>query len=240
MNGYKIIKNDYYEFIYDEKYEKEVIRILNYSTRKLKENLDFFGTSSYGEIIKVSFFDNREDFFKRIYEISPSATPPAWAKGCFYGNENQVLFLNGNINSRFFTPAHESCHLLFYKYVYSHYKHLKRLTWLDEAFAVTFSGEVDNHVDNGKFLLQITKYIGVELPNLNDIKFENNNVKTDTYDAYDFFYIVGKYLQETMSKNELLSLFMDEERVFMLGNTVLNDSLDYFVSKYKLSNSKSY
>ena len=43
-----------------------------------------------------------------------------------------------------------------------------------------------------------------------------------------------------MCKNELLSLFMDEKRVFMLGNTVLNDSLDYFVSKYKLSNNKSY
>ena len=43
-----------------------------------------------------------------------------------------------------------------------------------------------------------------------------------------------------MSKNELLSLFMDEERVFMLENTVLNDSFDYFVDKYKLSNSKSY
>ncbi len=80
----------------------------------------------------------------------------------------------------------------------------------------------------------------MELPNLNDIKFENNNVKTDIYDAYDFFYIVGKYLQETMSKNELLSLFMDEEQVFMLGNTVLNDSFDYFANKYKLSNSKSY
>lgn len=80
----------------------------------------------------------------------------------------------------------------------------------------------------------------MELPNLNDIKFENNNVKTDIYDAYDFFYIVGKYLQKTMSKNELLSLFMDEERVFMLENTALNDSFDYFVDKYKLSNSKSY
>mgnify|MGYP003550958245 CR=1 FL=1 len=34
-----------------------------------------------------------------------------------------------------------------------------------------------------------------------------------------------------MSKNELLSLFMDEERVFMLENTALNDSFDYFVDK---------
>lgn len=89
-------------------------------------------------------------------------------------------------------------------------------------------------------LLQIKKYIGVELPNLNNIKFKNNNVKTDIYDAYDFFYIVGKYLQETMSKNELLSLFMDEKRVFMFAHTVLNDSFDYFANKYKLGNSKSY
>lgn len=43
-----------------------------------------------------------------------------------------------------------------------------------------------------------------------------------------------------MSKNELLCLFMDEERIFLLENTVLNDSFDYFANKYKLSNSKSY
>ena len=36
-----------------------------------------------------------------------------------------------------------------------------------------------------------------------------------------------------MCKNELLSLFMVEERVFMLENTALNDSFDYFVDKYK-------
>lgn len=35
MKKYKKIKNDYYEFLYDEKYQKDIEKILEYSTKKL-------------------------------------------------------------------------------------------------------------------------------------------------------------------------------------------------------------
>lgn len=85
MKEYKKMKNDYYEFLYDEKYQKEIEKIFEYSTKKLIENLKYFGEESYGNVIKVSFFDSREDFFNRIYEIDKNANPPVWASGCFYG-----------------------------------------------------------------------------------------------------------------------------------------------------------
>ncbi len=234
MKKYKKMKNDYYEFLYDEKYQKEIEKIFEYSTKKLIENLKYFGEESYDNVISVSFFDNREEFINRIHEIDKNANPPIWASGCFYGGENQILFPEGDINKKFFTPAHETCHLLFLKYVYSNYKNNKRIVWLDESFAANFSGEVQNNINNGIFINQIKKYIGAVLPNMNDISFENKNIKTKEYNAYDFFHIIGRYLIETNNKDNLLELYKDEGRVLNLGETILGDSIDYFIKKYNL------
>ena len=81
---------------------------------------------------------------------------------------------------------------------------------------------------------EIKKYIGAVLPNMNDISFENKNVKTKEYNAYDFFHIIGRYLIETNSKDDLLGLYKDEERILNLGETILSDSIDYFIKKYNL------
>lgn len=239
MGKYRIMVNDYYEFSYDKSYQKEIEKIMNYSTKVLKENLKFFGKNKYDNIIKVSFFDNRKDFVERIHEIDKKAVLPSWATGCFYGGENQILFPKNDINSKFFVPAHETCHLLFLKYIYSNYKNNERITWLDESFAANFSGEVQNNINNGEFINQVKKYINRELPNINDISFEKQNVKTSEYNAYDFFHIIGRYLVETNSKEELLELYKNEEKVLNLGKVILNDSIEYFMKKYDLSNDVS-
>ena len=70
------------------------------------------------------------------------------------------------------------------------------------------------------------------MPNLNDISFLKNNIKTKKYNAYDFFHIVGRYLVETNSKEELLKLYWSEKRVLQIGNHILMDSLRYFKEKY--------
>ena len=124
--------------------------------------------------------------------------------------------------------------MLFLKYVYSNYKNNKRIVWLDESFAANFSGEVQNNINNGIFINQIKKYIGAVLPNMNDISFENKNIKTKEYNAYDFFHIIGRYLIETNNKDNLLELYKDEGRVLNLGETILGDSIDYFIKKYNL------
>lgn len=233
MKTYKVLKNDYYEIYFPCKYEKDIKEVLEYSTNRLIENLSFFGKITYGQVIKASFFDTKEEFFARIQELDKNATPPDWAKGCFYGGENQILLDEKNVKTRFFTLAHESCHLLFSKFIYNDYK--DRVVWLDESFAANFSGEVEKELENGVFLEKIKKYSNCNtLPDMNEITFKRNNVKTNEYNAYDFFHIVGRYLVEIYSNEELLKLYKDEEKVLKLGENILRESILYFKQKYSL------
>lgn len=233
MNNFKVLKNEYYEILFPIEYEDDIKEILEYSTERLKENLKFFKEESYGEIIKASFFDKKEDFFGRIKELDKDANPPEWAEGCFYGGESQVLLKEKDAMMRFFTLAHESCHLLFTKFIYANYR--ERVVWLDEAFAANFSGEMEEEIKSGEFVRIVKKYLDkTSLPKIAEIDFRRNNVKTEEYNAYDFFHIIGRYLREVYSNEELLKLFKDEERVINLGEHILEDSLVYFKDKYLL------
>ena len=53
---FMILKNDYYEIIFPRKYVNDIQEVLMYSTKKLIENLAFFGEDSYDKIIRVSIF----------------------------------------------------------------------------------------------------------------------------------------------------------------------------------------
>ena len=227
------LENEYY-IIYCPEYLAEDLKpILEFSTTMLKENLSFFKEETYGKKIKASFFDNREDFVNRIHELAPNGNPPSWATGCFYGGENQILIKNGNINERFHTLAHESCHLLFSKFIYKNYK--ERLDWLDESFAASFSGELYNIINNNEFVDLVKLYVNREdLPNMNDIRMNKGNVLTKEYNAYHFFRIIGRYLIDTNTDKELLELFNNEERCLELGPTILKTSIDYYKNKFNL------
>ena len=233
MDNYETLKTEYYEIYFQSKYKEDILKILDYSTDRLKKNLLFFNKDSYGEIIKASFFDNREDFINKIKNIDSNAEPPKWATGCFYGGEEQILLNKDNIMDRFLTLAHETCHLLFMKFIYCDYN--DRVTWLDEAFAANFSGEVEREIESGEFIEIVKEYMNKgNLPKMSDISFENNNIKTDDYNGYDLFHIVGRYLVENNSKEDLLELFKNEEKILLIGDTILSDSLNYFVNKYSL------
>lgn len=233
MEKYKVLQNEYYKIYFPNKYDKDIKEILEYSTNRLIGNLKFFGVKSYGLVIKASFFDRKENFFARIHELDKNAAPPDWAKGCFYGGENQILFEENNIKARFYTLSHETCHLLFSKFIYNDYTN--RVVWLDESFAANFSGEVEKELINGVFIEKVKKYLKHNsLPNMNKISFKNNNVKTSEYNAYDFFHIIGRYLFEIYSSEELLEFYKDEKRVLSLGENILSESLSYFKKKYSL------
>ena len=70
---------------------------------------------------------------------------------------------------------------------------------------------------------------------MNELDFQKN-VKTKDYDGYDFFIIVGRYLIETMSDDELFAFINNESKVKEAGETILKDSIDYFIQKYNLEN----
>ena len=65
---------------------------------------------------------------------------------------------------------------------------------------------------------------------MNDLSFSKGNIKTNDYNGYELFKIVGRYLIET--KEDLLGYINDENKVLMDGNNILKDSLYYFCDKY--------
>ena len=234
MEKYITLENDYFQIRILKTLKSYGEEVLSYSTEKMKEYLQFFKESTYGKKIKGSFFTNGDDFFARIKELAPEATPSPWAKGCFYGGETQILLDEDNLYERFHTLAHETFHLLFKRFVYER-NNMERIIWLDESLAGNFDGLTEKKIEKGEFVDIINRVSHTKkLPKMSDLDFKKNNVKTADYNGYDLFKIVGRYLIETKSKDELLEYVNDKDRVIKDGNNILNESLEYFKEKYNL------
>ena len=232
---YITITNDYYEIYIPKSYEKYGYQVLNFSTEKLKENLAFFKEKSFGTKIKGAFLTTREDYVNRVHLYEPDHTPPKWAGGGYYGDEAMILLEPDKLEKRFATLAHESFHLLFDKFIYKK-NNMNRIIWLDESLANNLDGRMPYRLKNGYLEKTVVKLNKLKkLPKMNELDFQKN-VKTNDYDGYDFFIIVGRYLIETMSDDELFAFINNESKVKEAGETILKDSIDYFIQKYNLVN----
>lgn len=236
MKDYITITNEYFEILIPETLKTYGEEVLNFSSTKIKEYLEFFNEKSYGTKIKGAFLLNRDDFVMRIKEVSgdENAMPPEWATGCFYGGETQILLNENNLYEKFNTLAHESFHLLFQKFVYEK-NNFDRVIWLDEALAGNFDGTVDKLMDNDKFKNIIIKLLNKdELPKMSELSFSKGNVITDKYNGYDLFKVVGRYLLETKSNDELLCYVNNWDSIMNDGENILEISLNYFKEKFNL------
>lgn len=234
MEKYIVIENDFFEILIQDSIKEYGNEVIKYSTDKLKEFLCFFKVKSYGSKIKSSFFTSREDFFNRIKELAPEANPPGWAQGCFYGGETQILLNPQNIYNRFCTLSHESFHLLFQKFVYEK-NNMDRIVWLDESLAGNFDGTTEKLIGNGEFLktiLDLKK--NQKLPKMDELEFSKGNIKTKDYNGYDLFKVVGRYLIETKSTDELLNYINNKSKIVSDGPVILEASIEYFSKKYGL------
>lgn len=234
MKNYIVLENEYFQIIIPQSLKKYGSEVLNYSTNKIKDYLDFFNESAYDEKIKGAFFINSNDFFARIKTLDPKATPPSWAQGCFYGGETQILLNENDLDANFFTLAHETFHLLFSKFIYEKNK-IDRIVWLDESLAANFDGHTEKNITDGAFKKIIIKLLNNKnLPKMADLDFDKENIKTSNYNGYDLFSIVGRYLLETKSKDDLLKYIKDTNKITKDGDTILTESLEYFKEKYNL------
>lgn len=234
MEGYITIENDFFEIYLPESIKDYGNEIIKYSTKRLSDFLRFFKEESYGEKIKGSFFIRREDFINRIKELDKEVSLPSWAQGCFYGGEIQILFNPQCLYDRFCTLAHESFHLLFQKFVYKKNR-MDRIMWLDESLAGNFDGTTEKLIENGKFIdiiLDLKK--NSKLPKMNDLSFGKGNVKTENYNGYYLFKVVGRYLIETKDREELLQYINNRSKIISDGEVILEESIKYFSQKYKL------
>ena len=109
----------------------------------------------------------------------------------------------------------------------------ERIVWLDESLANNFDGSTDKLIKDGTFKNIIIKLINNnKLPNMNELSFSKGNIITKEYNGYDLFKVVGRYLIETRS--DLLDYINNKERIINDGKKILEESLDYFISKYNL------
>lgn len=235
MTKYITLKNTNFEILVPETLKTYGEEVLKYSSKKLKEYLLFFKEKPKNIKIKGSFLTNHSDFINRIKEVSgPNVQlPPAWATGCFYGGEIQILLDENKPYEKFTTLAHETFHILFSKFIYEKYN-ISRIVWLDEALASSFDGTTEKLIKNNTFKDIVNKLINNEkLPKLNNLSFAKGNIVSDEYNGYDLFKVVGRYLIET--KSNLLSYIKNEEQILNDGETLLDESINYFKSKYNLS-----
>ena len=234
MEKYITLENNFYKILIPESLKEYGEEVLEYSTKKLQEFLCFFKKQKYGTKIKGSFFLTREDFFNRIKTLAPDSNPPSWAQGCFYGGETQILLNPQSLYDRYSTLAHESFHLLFQKFIYEKNK-MDRIVWLDESLAGNFDGTTEKLIENDAFLKMILNLKeNKNLPNMNDLEFSKGNIKTENYNGYDLFKVVGRYLIETKNQDELLEYVNNKNKIISDGNTILEASIKYFLEKYNL------
>ncbi len=229
MNKYITLENEYYEIILPEILKEYGKEILEYSKKKFQEYLDFFKEEKYGKKIKGSFLLTREDFINRIKEVAPDTTSPSlsWAKGCFYGGEIQML-IDEDPYERFNSLAHETFHLFFQKFIYEK-NNWDRIVWLDEALAGNFDGLIETKIANGEFKTIIENLVkNPDLPKMCDLAFWKGNVKTEKYNGYDLFKVVGRYLIETKTQNELFTYIHNKDQILKDGEKILKESLEYF------------
>lgn len=235
MKKYIIIANDYYEILVPSSLKKYGEEVLNYSTDKIKEFLSFFNERKFKRI-KGTFLINHNDFIARIKKVSTSKSslPPKWATGCFYDGEIQILLDENNPYERFNTLAHESFHLMFSKFIYEK-NGINRTIWLDESLANNFDGTIEKLLENNAFKNIVIKLINNNnLPRMNELSFSKDNIITKEYNGYDLFKVVGRYLIETKSKEDLLDYVNDEEKIIHDGKNILKKSLKYFALIYNL------
>ncbi|MEG2457565.1 MAG: hypothetical protein RSB41_01580 [Bacilli bacterium] len=236
MDKYIIISNEYFEIYISDKLENYGKEILKYTTEKIKEYLIFFKEKNYKEIIKCSYFTNREDFINRIkkFSLKDAESLPTWVSGCFYGGEIQILVNEEDLSNTFFSLTHETFHILFSKFVFEK-NNYGRIVWLDESLALNFDGGVMRLINDNKFIDLVKSIINIDnLPSMSKLPLKNNNLCTKKYSEYDLFRIVGRYLIETKSDEELFEYIHEEKRILKDGETILQTSLMYFKNKYNL------
>ncbi|MGN1227402.1 MAG: hypothetical protein ACI4TX_02040 [Christensenellales bacterium] len=212
---------------YEPELEDFVQKTLSWAEKKKVEFYKIFNCKETDiNVLKASFFINRENFVNYIKDISNGCTPPSWATGCFYNGEIQVLVDIENTETQMHTLAHETVHLFFNKTIYEKYN-IERINWLDESFAVYLERNPDDILNED--FLRMTEYLdkiadGFDMATLADY----NKIKTKEYNGYDMFNIIGKYIFETKQEQKYLELIKkDRNEVLRIGKYILREAIDY-------------
>ena len=202
--------------------------------------------NQYKEIFKLekwkqrqlNYFDDIDKFRNFIYELrGEKESLPKYAQGT-YDKGMVNAYLDPNIivgspkyNKKLHTANHELFHILYLEYILKD-DCSKRIVWYDEGMAQFLSGEYDvlnNEEIFNKFYEKVKNQTKI-IPNLNDID-HGPLFETDNYSGYNLSYLSIRYLNETLSKEEFLSLMSDFDRIKEYGKHIIQDMFDYYDNK---------
>ncbi len=229
----KLLSKETENFVlnYQDELQGFILTSLDIFESKKSIITDLFG-SELTEKIKASFFTDRAAFLDYIKSISNGRTPPSWATGCFYNGEIQTLVnLNSEADfaSKEHTLTHEMVHLYFEKLIYQKYK-LDRVRWLDESFAGFLDGHNDNitQAELSTLFEKLSSLKDFDVNILDDIK----KVRTESYNGYDMFTLVGIFIFENHLEKQYLSLLKTSPKdIRKLGKEIMSSAINYLKQK---------
>ena len=225
--------DNYFNITYADTLETFIKESLDlfYQKQPILENVFSCNTSILGQI-KISYFTERAQFVKYIQSVSNGKTPPAMASGCTYNGEIQILVNihdQWSMESKKYTLTHEMVHLYINKSIYEKY-HIRRIRWFDESYAKYLDGSIENkNIDNWKNMTNQLQHLG----NFDMNSIQSNNLKTDTYNAYHMFFIIGKYIFENHLEKQYIDLIKkDDSKIRAMGPTILTKAIAYVMQLY--------
>ena len=225
------IKAKHYEIGYDEKVKNCVVNAIEIAEKGRATLNQLFDCDDNSTILKASYFSNRDDFVNYIKSISGGHEPPIWASGCFYNNEIQVLVNVENekdVKFKQHTLLHETVHLYFDNCIY-HKFDIQRVRWLDESYATYLDGTTSEiQLQDLKNICQNVNIENFDMNSLDDIK----KVKTEQYNGYDMFKVIGYYIFNQHIEKELLdTLKANYDKTRLIGKSILKKSIDYILNQ---------
>lgn len=114
-------------------------------------------------------------------------------------------------------------HLHFDTLIYQKHN-LDRVRWFDESYALFLDGTAEKISPKRLFKIsnKLLPFQNLSLNEFDDLK----NVKSEKYDGYDIFLIVGYYIfKNNIQKELILKLINNPQEIRIIGRKILKDAL---------------
>lgn len=211
--------------------------MLDILTEKIEFYKDIFDIDYFRQF-KMNYFDDLQEFREFIYELrGERESLPEYATATFdKGMVNAYLSPNIDVTTRQyqrkqFLAPHELFHIMYKELIWKK-ENKKRIVWFDEGMAQLFSGENDKNLSEENFNNWFNYVLNrtIEIPNLNELK-HGTSFENDNYSGYNLSLLSVKYLYETLGHEEFKKLMHDNDRIIEYGETVVQDSINYYKNK---------
>lgn len=225
------LKNESYT-LYGPDSLREIIKpALHVLDKKKLEFCKLFGVEDFRPF-NIYIFDDVDKYREFVGEQG-SDNIPEYSIGSF--DKDIYAYINPE-DYKIQNLAHELFHVMYKDLVWEKLNK-PRIVWYDEGMAQMLSGErYDNADEYFKWCFTNTLETTKSFPeDLNSLKHEEKTFSTKDYDGYNLGYICVMYLREALSVNEFKDILYSPDEVNKIGQTVLNDAIDYYNKLYKLT-----